>query len=115
MSSFILELAYLPEVGWEKPTASRDIEALDADLVKIRRSQSRQVVDTLERRSWYRMMKWWVASKGHKPGAAFFAYRDKFHEEPPSDWSSLSPMEPTQRVSGYMLHRQIRFARSRRP
>ncbi len=104
-----------PKCGWEKPTASRDIEALDADLVKIRRSQSRQVVDTLERRSWYRMMKWWVASKGHKPGAAFFAYRDKFHEEPPSDWSSLSPMEPTQRVSGYMLHRQIRFARSRRP
>ena len=100
-----------PKCGWEKPLAARDIEAVEADLVKIRRSQSQQVVDTLERRAWFRMMKGWAELKGHKPGSAFYAYRDKFQEDPPSDWSNLSPMEPTQRVSGYMLHRQIGFAR----
>lgn len=103
-----------PKCGWEKPFASREVETIEADLVKIAKAKKDLKLEGLDRCAWFRMIRGWVIEYKHKEGAAYYAYRDKFGEEPDRNWWSLSPLEPDDRVHAYMMHRMILFAKSKR-
>lgn len=99
-----------PKCGWEKPLASRDIETVDADLVKVRKAQSNNV-PAQDPVIWFRMALGWCDKHGKKRGTACYRFRDKWKTEPPKDWR---PLEPDIRVDSYMRAGLIRWAKSKR-
>lgn len=103
-----------PKCGWEKPVRARDVEVIDGDLVKIRKSRGRAAVQELDPETWYREALGYVRTQGKKDGAAFFAFVDKFGEKPPYSWRFLEPLAPGPRVTNYFLHRNIRYAKRQR-
>jgi DNA repair protein RadD len=103
-----------PKCGWEKPQASRDIETVQADLVKVRKSQSDFKLEAQDKRTWFLMARGWCENHGKKPGMAYYRFIDKFSEKPPKAWNRMQPIAPDMRVSGYMQAGLIRFAKSRR-
>lgn len=102
-----------PKCGWEKPAYARDIEAADADLVKLSRHKKELELESLDRKRWYRMALGWCEIHGKKPGTAFYAYQAKFAEKPPWAWRHAHPLMPDQRVAAYMQSRMIRYAKRR--
>jgi DNA repair protein RadD len=100
-----------PKCGWEKPQASRDIETVQADLVKIGKSQSDFKLQAEDKREWYLMAVGWCDEHRKKRGMAYYRYLDKFGEKPGRWAGSLFPNE---RVSAYMQAGLIRFAKSKR-
>src|SRR5690606_6732262 len=92
-----------PKCGWEKPVRGQDIETVQADLVRVRKAQSKdQPTNTADRRQWYQMARGWCISHGKKPGMAYHRYREKFGEEPPWSWRELPTLPPDATVSAYM-------------
>lgn len=104
-----------PKCGWEKPQASRDIETVEADLVKVRKSQKEIELEGIDRRQWYFDAVAWCETHGKKPGFAYYAFKEKFGEEP-RRWreggGSSGANNP--RVAAYMQSRLIKFAKSKR-
>lgn len=100
-----------PKCGWEKPAPARDLETIEADLVKVRKSRKELELEGLDRGKWMRMIRGWCEAHGHKPGAAYHAFRDKFGEDPPNEWGSEAP---DVRVNAFMQHRMIKWAKRRR-
>lgn len=103
-----------PKCGWEKPVASRDIETVQADLVKVRRSRSELKLETQDRCTWYRMAVGWCLNNSKKTGMAYYRFKDKFGEEHDRAWERLGPLEPDERVSAYMRAGLIRYAKRKR-
>lgn len=102
-----------PKCGWEKPAASADIETVQADLVKIRKSQKEQDLAKLDKRAWYLMAREWCIQHGKKPGMAFYRFKDKFGEDPPPAWNRMQRIDPDIRVDAYMRAGLIRYAKGR--
>src|SRR5690606_38464595 len=55
-----------PKCGWEKPIAGREVEVVDADLVKIRGSRGTTSSADVDRRDWYRMALGYVRAHSKK-------------------------------------------------
>jgi hypothetical protein len=51
-------------------------------------------------------------SRGHKPGAAAYRYKDKFDQFPPRHWQALKPKPPSAEVSAFDRHCRIRYAKA---
>lgn len=103
-----------PKCGWEKPVAARDVETIEADLIKVRKAQSELVLEQQDRQRWYLMARRWCEEHGKKPGMAYYRYRDKFGEAPPPAWNAMGSIEPDIRISSYMRAGLIRYAKGRR-
>lgn len=102
-----------PKCGWEKPAPARDIETIQADLVRVRKAQS-EGADQDDRKTWYLMARGWCEQNHKKPGMAFYRYKDRFKEQPPFAWNRLSTLEPDKRVDNYMRAGMIRFSKRRK-
>ena len=103
-----------PKCGWEKPAAAKDIEVVEADLVRIKKAKSELKLEGLDKRAWYQMALGWCEDHGKKRGMAFYRFRDKFGESPPPQWNRLEALPADIRVSSYMQAGLIRFAKRRR-
>ncbi|MGP1609731.1 MAG: hypothetical protein ACTS5G_03410, partial [Burkholderiales bacterium] len=103
-----------PKCGWEKPLASRDIETVEADLVKVRKAKQELKLEQQDKRAWYLMARGWCIAHGKKPGMAYHQYRKKFNEDPPTAWNRMEPLTTDIRVDAYMRAALIRWAKSKR-
>lgn len=103
-----------PKCGWEKPAAARDVETIQADLVRVAKPKSNGSDESIDRKKWYRMAVGWCIENGKKPGTAFYRYQDKFGTKPPWGWRNESPLKPDARVDAYMRAGLIRYAKRRR-
>jgi DNA repair protein RadD len=103
-----------PKCGWEKPVAACDIETVDADLVKVRKAQRELVLEKQDKRAWYLMARGWCEQHGKKTGMAYYRYKDKFGEIPPTAWNAMAALPPDIRIDSYMRAGLIRFAKSKR-
>lgn len=104
-----------PKCGWEKPLASRDIETVEADLVKVRKSRKELELESTDQRQWYFDALAWCGDKGKKPGFAAHAFKEKFGEWPKRWWDGVQQSDAINpRVSAYMQSRLIKFAKSKR-
>lgn len=86
---------------------ARDIDHVEADLVRIRKARSKNKRELTEE-EWYRMMLGWCEEHGKKPGMAYYRFKERFKHDPPR---SRSPLEPDARVSNYMRAGLIRYAK----
>lgn len=95
-----------PKCGWEKPVAARDVETIDADLVRVRKARAELELEKQDRRTWYLMVRGWCLENGKKPGMAFYKFKEKFKEEPPPQWNGMQAIPPNARVNAEM-HKAI--------
>jgi DNA repair protein RadD len=100
-----------PACGWEKPARAVDVDAVDADLVRLHNARSDAEPAQQERRTWFQMVRGWARQTNRKPGLAYFRYREKFGEEPPREWSRLPDETPDARVTAEMHKAMRNFAR----
>jgi superfamily II DNA or RNA helicase len=101
-----------PKCGWEKPAKAVDVQTVDADLVKIRSSQSDLQLEATDRELWFRMALGWCDAHRKKRGFACHRFREKFKVDVvPKNWSAL---EPNGRIDAYMRAGLIRFAKRKR-
>lgn len=104
-----------PKCGWEKPAKAADIETVEADLVKIRKSRREQELEGIDQRVWYYNALAWCGKHGKKAGMAYYAFKDKFGVEPKRWWDKPQDAENIDvRVDAYMRSKLIRFAKSKR-
>lgn len=99
-----------PQCGWEKPARSKDVEVVDADLVKIRKAKGTEATK-LEKRQWYAEALGWCEMNGKKPGFAYHSYKKKFGVGPVG---KPAPEPPGIRVANFMKSRQVAFWQSRK-
>ena len=103
-----------PKCGWEKPLIARDIEFVDADLVKIRHARGEVIeTDWPDRLTVFRMLKGHCLTKGYKPGWAAYQYKTKFQTWPARAWNDHGPLEPSKRVKNWIVSRQIAYAKNK--
>jgi len=104
-----------PQCGWEKPLMARDIESVDADLVKIRHARGEVTeTDWPDRLTVFRMLKGHALTKGYKAGWAAYQYKNKFQIWPARAWNDYGSLEPSKRVKNWILSRQIAYARKQK-
>ena len=101
-----------PKCGWEKPARAQDVETIEADLVKVRKSRHELALEGLDRREWYLMAVRWCEQHNKKAGMAYYRYQEKFGEKPERVWGFAESIEPNDRVSAYMRAGLIRYAKS---
>ncbi len=65
-----------------------------------------------QKADWHRMLKAYEIDKGKKPGYSAYLYRDKFGEDPKYRYPQDSK-PPTDEVSGWIKHNNIRKAKGR--
>ena len=103
-----------PKCGWKLPFAKRDIDATDADLVRI----GKELVKRLPK-GWvshdifYCMLKRYGADHGYKPGWASVKFKEKCGVWPERHWVNMASVPPDKRVLNWITSRNIAYAKGR--
>jgi superfamily II DNA or RNA helicase len=100
-----------PKCGWSVPFSKRDVASTSENLVRI----SGQLVEPLpdgfpNHEFLYRMLKFYGAEKGYKPGWATAKFKDIAGAWPERDWTDLSGIPPTKRVVGHITKEARTYA-----
>ena len=104
-----------PKCGWEKPLVARDIESVDADLVKIRHARGEATkTDWPDSITTFRMLKGHALTKGYKTGWAAHQYKSKYQNWPAREWNDYGGLEPSKRVKNWILSRQIAYSKKQK-
>lgn len=92
-----------PKCGWQVPRPKRDVDVLDGDLERLN-GDSRH-----DRRKVYAELRGYAASRGWKPGWAFFAYCELFRGiKPPFGWRADPVLPVSTETAGLITHLNIR-------
>lgn len=102
-----------PKCGWEKPITARDVETIEADLVKVRKAQATKAKEFPEPREFFLMLRHEQERKRRSFGWALNSYRDRFGELPPKAWNRLPTIEPNAPVRGWITSRLIAWKHER--
>jgi hypothetical protein len=90
------------------------LSVIDGDLVHIDRSgkvHPNQYSD-VEKRRFYQGLLYLTLSRGQKPGAAAYRYKDRFGDWPARSWSYADPLPPTPEVAAWDRHCRIKYAKA---
>ncbi len=103
-----------PKCGWEIPLPKRDIEATQADLVRISRLRKdgpkEEWPDT---KSFYLMLRHHAARKRYKPAWARYKYEERIGCMPLRTWDKAPTVVPSVLVANWIHSRLIAFVKSR--
>lgn len=102
--------AQCPECGWFIKPRGMQIETAAGELVEINHIRE----SDRERLKFYLQLRAELESRGKKPAAAAYSYREKFGEFPPWEWNDLPTMQPSDEVKRWVKSRTIAFAKRRR-
>ena len=93
----------------------KDIAARPGTLSEIlpNKRQKATIFDKATKQRWYSEMICYANSKGYKPGWAYFAYKDKFGENPSRDIVATSAREVGYEVFRWIKHRNIKMIKAR--
>jgi hypothetical protein len=104
-----------PQCGWKVPFAKRDVDTTEADLVPIGRNSAVALPEGWPSYEvFYGMLRYYYHEKNKSPMAAVHAFADKADCRPPNDWNNHAMVPPSQRVQNWIIHRNIKYARSKR-
>ena len=96
------------------PFPKRDIEADEADLVRIGQFWTEPLGDGWpEHQQFYQMLLWYAEERGYKKGWPFMKFQDKAKVKPPYNWNYLAPIPPSLRVLNWIRSRNIAYAKRR--
>jgi len=103
-----------PKCGTELPFTKRDVEVVEADLVRI----SGKLVEPLgegwpDHKEFYLMLRYYGELKGRKEGWAAVQFNKKAKVWPEDNWKNEKTIKPNKRIQNWITSRNIAFARSR--
>jgi DNA repair protein RadD len=102
--------------GWQPRTRGESFEVFDGDLARVDANGAARVnaASSAEKLLFYRELAYIAEELGHRPGAAFFRFQEKFKGEKPSyHWRNLSPLPPRPETRAWYRSRQIAYAKAR--
>lgn len=106
-----------PKCGTEIPMPKRDIETVDADLVRTSKQQeAERLKGWPSDRDFFLMLRHYQREKGYSFGWCLHKYKEKLKTEelPNKGWNSLQVIPPNERVYSWIRSQQIKWARSRK-
>ena len=104
-----------PKCGWKVPFSKKDVEVVDADLVRI----GKNMLDKLpegwpSHEIFYCQLKRHGADKGFKPGWASVKYKEKTGVWPERHWANMASVPVDPRIANWITSRNIAYAAARK-
>jgi superfamily II DNA or RNA helicase len=107
-----------PKCGWKVPFSKKDVEVVDADLVRI----GKKLLEKLPKgfpthEIFFAMLAHYAAHKqpkAYKPGWALAQFKEKCGEWPPRHWGGIAMVPPSKRVLNWIRSRNIAFHQKRK-
>lgn len=104
-----------PKCGWEIPFTARDVDTVDADLVRIGKNLFNKLPEGFPKHEiFYAMLRHFAEEKGYKPTWAAAQYKNKCGAWPPFPWNNHAMVPCNERVRNWILGQQIRYAKGRK-
>jgi superfamily II DNA or RNA helicase len=100
--------------GFMPKRAGQHLDVIDGDLAHLERNgrQHPQHWSDEQKREFFQGLLYLTISRGHKPGAAAYRFKDRFGEWPTRHWQSLDPQPPTPEVAAWDRHCRIKYAKA---
>ena len=103
-----------PMCGWKVPFSKRDVDVIEADLVRIGRNTAKPLPDGwVSYEVFYAMLRHYARAKKYSPMWAVHQFKEKAKCEPPYDWNNHAMVPPDERVRNWIKSRQIAYAKGR--
>ena len=107
-----------PQCGWKVPFTKKDVETVDADLVRIGKKMHEKLPAGFPSHEiFFAMLAHYAANKKpkpYKPGYALAMYKEKCGEWPLRHWAGMAMVPPSKRVLNWLQSRQIAFHQKRK-
>jgi superfamily II DNA or RNA helicase len=104
-----------PKCGWKVPFSKKDVEVVEADLVRIGKKMLEKLPEGWPSHEvFYQMLIRYGAEKGYKPGWAAVKYKEKTGVWPERHWMNLPSVPPSQRILNWITSRNIAYAKARK-
>ncbi len=103
-----------PKCGWAVPLPKRDIDAVDAELVRIARNGGERPHGFPDDATFHRMLHGWSLKRGYAPGWIYHTFRDYAGKPPPWGYDRLGPLEPSPLVRNWLTKRAKAYRRRQR-
>jgi superfamily II DNA or RNA helicase len=100
--------------GWRPRTRGESFEVIDGELARVDADGTARASagSAAEKQLFYQELAYIARELGHKPGAAFYRYGEKFKgEKPPYHWRNLPPLPPRPETRAWYRSRQIAYAK----
>jgi hypothetical protein len=100
-----------PECGFMPRRPGSYLSVIEGELAQLHRdgTTTAREFSWSEKLAWYAGFLWIAQERGHKQGAAYHQYREKFGDSPP--WRIVDPAPPTDEMRAYHRHLMIRYAK----
>lgn len=96
-----------PKCGWQVPRPRENVETLDGELERLNGKSKHNKRDV------YAQLLTYAGQKGYKPGWAYFAFKDLFHQDPVREWRGDPAQEPTEPTKALIKYLFIRRAKAK--
>jgi superfamily II DNA or RNA helicase len=104
-----------PKCGWKVPFSKRDVEVVEADLVRIGKKMVEKLPEGWPSHEvFYQMLIRYGAEKGYKPGWAAVKFKEKAGVWPERHWMNLPSVPPSKRILNWIISRNIAYAKARK-
>ena len=104
-----------PKCGWKVPFSKKDVEVVEADLVRIGKKMVEKLPEGWPSHEvFYQMLIRYGAEKGYKPGWASVKFKEKAGVWPERHWMNLPSVPPAPRILNWITSRNIAYAKARK-
>jgi superfamily II DNA or RNA helicase len=103
-----------PMCGWKVPFSKRDVDTVEADLVRIGKNTAEPLPEGWPSHEvFFGMLRHHAEARGYSPMWAVHKFEEKSKCKPPYDWNNHAKVPPNERVKNWIRSRQIAYAKSR--
>jgi superfamily II DNA or RNA helicase len=107
-----------PQCGWKVPFTKKDVDTVDADLVRIGKKLVEKLPEGFPSHEiFFAMLAHYAANhkpNPYKPCYALAMFKEKCGEWPPQHWGGMAMVPPSKRVLNWLKSRQIAFYQKRK-
>ena len=104
-----------PQCGWKVPFSKKDVEVVEADLVRIGKKMVKKLPEGWPSHDiFYAMLINYGAGKGYKPGWASVKFKEKCGVWPERHWMNMASVPPSKRILNWITSRNIAYAKARK-
>lgn len=104
-----------PQCGWKVPFSKKDVEVVEADLVRIGKKLVKKLPDGWPSHDiFYAMLIHYGHGKGYKPGWAAVKFKEKTDVWPERHWMNMASVPPSKRILNWIISRNIAYAKGRK-
>jgi superfamily II DNA or RNA helicase len=104
-----------PKCGWKVPFSKKDVQTVDADLVRIGKNLLKKLPeDWPSHEVFFAMLMRYGGEKGYKPGWASVKYKERTGVWPERHWMNMASVPVDPRIANWITSRNIAYAAARK-